>query len=220
MVNDRVPDLYRRLCSAHVRDPDRHPCSGSAHDREGVAAVHSCHAASVPEHAAVAPVAYAVPHPAAACDPGLPGHAAEAELLFGCFHHPVAPELNVEAPSASGFAPEVLPADPAERVRTIVVPPSAGNAGESPCHAAGNGNSGCAVYAAVPRRDTGLLHTRADRWDAVHAPELNCGSTYPILFDAVPIHGPSAAPSVAAHLNTIRESTQEADGNSEPARAE
>jgi hypothetical protein len=101
-------------------------------------------------------------------------------------------------------------------VRPLFVYPAAVSAGGLPCHAAGNGNSGCVASAAALPGGICLQNTVAGRLEAGRALEQSYDSTGPILFDAAPIHCPSADPSGAAHSTATHESIQEAAGSISP----
>jgi hypothetical protein len=131
------------------------------------------------------------------------------------------PEVTVRAvgaafdvPAALDFSSADLPVFPAVQLRVFHVPTAAESVRGLPCHAAGNGNSGCAACSAVPLGGTCRLNTGAGRRAAGRVTELNLDSTGPIRLYAVPIHGPSADPSGAAHWTAIRENTPEAAGSS------
>ena len=123
--------------------------------------------------------------------------------------------LNAE----EGEAPETLPAFSVAEAQALLVQPAVESAGGSPCCAAGNGSSGCVVYAAAPDRDSDHRNICADRQAAGRALEQTCSSICPIPFVAAPIHGPSADPNEAAHSTATRESIQEAADSSEPGYA-
>jgi len=97
---------------------------------------------------------------------------------------PAGAALNAGYPDALDFLSGALPAFPAEQVRALFVVYSAGGLSR---HAAGTGNSGCAVSAAAPPVDTCLQNTVAGRQAKGRALEQSCDSTCPILFDAAPI---------------------------------
>ena len=129
-------------------------------------------------------------------------------------NRPAGAILNVHNPGAFDFSSAALPSFPADQVRTLYDQCADQSAVGLPCHEAGNDNAGCAAYAAAPPGDTCLPNNAAGRWAAERAPEQSGDPTGPILFDAAPIHGPSADPSGAAHSTAIRENTWEVAGSS------
>lgn len=198
------PGLVPHLCSDLARGPDWVPVI------------------FVPALATVAIAAHAVKRPAAAYDPGIPGLAAEEKRGSGQisegFRHPAAAAASVD-PADQGFSTETLPAFPAEQVRASFVLPAVASAGGQPCHAAGNGNSGCGAYAAALPGGTGLQNTAAGRPAAGRVPVQSCAATGPIRCAVAPIHSPSVGPTGAARSAATRESTREAAGSSSPGYA-
>jgi len=234
-VNYCVTDLVPHLCSAPNRGPDWVPAvppypalcvPGLAHLAPAalvVVPVAPAALAVVPLAAVVEPQAAASELFAAAAEPP----AVEEGCGFERVHHlvavvayvdqperPAAVALDVWAPVVFDFSPEALPVFPAEQVRPLFVYPAAVSAGGLPCHAAGNGNSGCVASAAALPGGICLQNTVAGRLEAGHALEQSYDSTGPILFDAAPIHCPSADPSGAAHSTATHESIQEAADSS------
>jgi hypothetical protein len=139
--------------------------------------------------------------PGVAVGGGQPGHPAESVQSGG----------NRAAPDPSSSDLPVSPAGQVQALRRW----SADSADGLPCHAADNGNAGCAATAAAPPGgDTGLLNTAAGKQAAGRAPEQSRASTGPIRFDAAPIRGPSADPSGAVHSAATRENTREVAGSS------
>lgn len=173
----------------HVHHPAPAPCRAPAFP---------CHAVSAPGHASAEAVAPAVLLQAAVFAPGVPGRTVEGRVGAAAAVVSQA-DRDAEHPDAVDFSSQVLPAFHGEPAQAVSVLPAAESADGQTCRVAGNGIARCAVNVAVPREDSGHLHSDAGRRAAERVPVQLCDSTGPIPFYAVPIHVPSADPSEAVH---------------------
>lgn len=148
-----------------------------------------------------------------------PGEDRERQLVTHCDHDrvPVPALVCVAAHAALVAAHDLeLPGEPASPVEPeLFAPPVPDSVASLPGHAPGNGNSaaGAAVVAPIGR-DSDPLNIFAGRLAAALGPGPRGDPTCPNRFCAVPNHGPSDRPNVAAHQTSIHGSTQAAGGSS------
>ena len=167
-----------------------------------------------------------------ACGLELPGAAVVASLGLTAerHRHPFAKAVDAErlghpacvaqhagysaAWSLSLQTPPVFPAEGFPAVQAFLAPPAPYSVGARSGHAVGNGNSAFESPADAPLAvDTDPLSTAAGRQATGRARGQHDGSICPNRFCAVPTHGPSDDPSVAARHAATRESTREAGGS-------